>query len=96
MSISTYILVMSATKVFPRIRAVKAYTSSPVSDGDQGADCHDVDDEHWINGFPTPIANPMSGYPQYAAARKSWGINALGSLIVEVLTSLIFLGHQKL
>jgi L-rhamnonate dehydratase len=42
---------------------------------DQGADCHDVDDEHWINGHPTPIANPMSGHPQYAATRKSWGIN---------------------
>ena len=50
----------------------------------QGADCHDVEDEHWINGHPTPIANPMSGYSQYAGARKSWGINALGSLIVEV------------
>ncbi len=32
--------------------------------GDQGADCHDVADTHWINGHPTPIANPMSGYPQ--------------------------------
>ena len=44
----------------------------------QGADCHDVDDAHWINGnLPNkivpdlsdemyPIANPMSGYPEYA------------------------------
>lgn len=43
--------------------------------GDQGADCHDVDDGHWINGDPTPIAHPMSGYPLYAARRKDWGIN---------------------
>ena len=26
----------------------------------------------------------MSGYAQYAGARKSWGINALGGLVVEV------------
>ena len=37
-----------------------------------------------INGFPTPIANPMSGYPMYAGTRKTWGINALGTLVVEV------------
>lgn len=51
-----------------------------------GADCHDVDDQHWINGHPTPIANPMSAYPRYQQYRKSWGINALGSVIVEVET----------
>ena len=80
---------MSATKQFPRIKSVKAYTTALASDGDQGADCHDVNDEHWINGFPTPIANPMSAYTQYAASRKSWGINALGSLIVAVMISLL-------
>jgi len=79
----------AATKVFPLIKEVRAYcVDAPVKDvkqeNDQGADCHDVEDEHWINGFPTPIANPMSGYAQYAGARKSWGINALGSLVVEV------------
>ena len=47
---------------------------------DQGADCHDVQDEHWINGYPTPISNPMSSYKQYAGPRKSWGINALGNV----------------
>ena len=51
-----------------------------------GADCHDVDDHHWINGHPTPVANPMSSYPRYQQYRKSWGINALGSVIVEVET----------
>ena len=39
---------------------------------------------HRINGYPTPIANPMSGYPMYAGTRKTWGINALGTLVVEV------------
>lgn len=41
-------------------------------------------DEHWINGYPTPISNPMTPYPQYRAQRKLWGINALGSVVVEV------------
>ena len=49
-----------------------------------GADCHDVADEHWINGHPTPVSNPMSCYPRYQQYRKSWGINALGSVVVEV------------
>ena len=49
-----------------------------------GADCHDVVDEHWINGYPTPVATPMSKYPRYHDYRKSWGINALGGVVVEV------------
>ena len=64
--------------MFPRVKSVRAYTNVHEEEkkkGDQGADCHDVDDDHWINGYPTPIANPMSVHPQYAAARKSWGIN---------------------
>ena len=70
---------------FPRIKEVRAYVPGTNQSGeDQGADCHDVEHEHWINGFPTPIANPMSGYAQYQGTRKTWGINALGSLIVEV------------
>lgn len=70
---------------FPRIKAVRAYVPE-AKQGDQGADCHDVDDEHWINGCPIPVANPMSGYELYQSTRKSWGINALGSLVVEVET----------
>jgi L-rhamnonate dehydratase len=45
---------------------IRAYVvEASEGEEDQGADCHDVEDEHWINGYPTPIANPMSGYPQY-------------------------------
>ena len=71
----------------PRIAEVRAYCDPPkrANPSDQGADCHNVSDHHWINGYPTPIANPMSSYPQYRAARKSWGINALGSVVVEVV-----------
>ena len=72
-----------STRSFPRIRAVRAYVPEAVK-GDQGADCHDVDDSHWINGNPLPVANPMSGYELYQRYRKSWGINALGTLVVEV------------
>lgn len=71
------------TKIFPRIKCVRAYVSESKAE-DHGADCTDVEDTHWINGYPTPIANPMSGYEQYASTRKSWGINALGTLVVEV------------
>jgi L-rhamnonate dehydratase len=74
---------MASARMFPRVKEVRAYVSSPAQ-AQQGADCHDVQDKHWINGFPTPIANPMSCYPEYRAFRKSWGINALGSVIVEV------------
>eukprot|EP00039_Didymoeca_costata_P019278 m.336905 g.336905 ORF g.336905 m.336905 type:complete len:447 (-) comp17993_c0_seq1:82-1422(-) len=73
-----------ATKHFPRIKYLRAYVADKESLGEQGADCHDVEDDHWINGGMGPIANPMSGYETYAAKRTSWGINALGSVIAEV------------
>ena len=38
--------------------------------------------DHWI--IDTPIANPMSIYDAYKDSRVSWGINALGGVIVEV------------
>jgi len=72
------------TKVFPRIKYLRAYVITAAESGDQGADCHDVKKEHWINGGQGPIANPMSGYPQYAETRTSWGINALGTVVAEV------------
>ncbi|OWF43765.1 uncharacterized protein LOC110459260 [Mizuhopecten yessoensis] len=71
------------SRSFPRIKAVRAYVTE-AKEGDQGVDCHDVNDKHWINGFPTPMANPMSVYPQYTVLWKSWGINALGTMVAEV------------
>eukprot|EP00747_Dinoflagellata_sp_TGD_P166438 gnl/TRDRNA2_/TRDRNA2_189217_c0_seq1.p1 gnl/TRDRNA2_/TRDRNA2_189217_c0~~gnl/TRDRNA2_/TRDRNA2_189217_c0_seq1.p1 ORF type:complete len:470 (+),score=98.27 gnl/TRDRNA2_/TRDRNA2_189217_c0_seq1:86-1495(+) len=86
-------------RAFPKIKEVRAYVAEePAKNVDvQGADCHDVADLHWINGnLPLaadngtvhtemlPIANPMSGHPQYKQHRKSWGINALGSMVVEI------------
>lgn len=71
----------------PKVKEVRAYVQSTKCGGptDQGADCHDVEDEHWINGFPVPIATPMSHYGRYRrCGRKAWGINALGSVVAEV------------
>jgi L-rhamnonate dehydratase len=68
-----------AAAEFPRIAEVRAYvkTTSGSQDGD-------ADDEHWVNGYPSPIANPMSIYPQHEQLCKSWSINSLGSVVVEV------------
>ena len=82
-----------STRQFPRIKVVRAYVTEP--GGDQGADCHDVADEHWINGHPHPVANPMSGYELYQKYRKSWGINALGTMVVEVrISCLLFFSRD--
>jgi L-rhamnonate dehydratase len=47
-----------------------------------GADYHNQHQPHWINELP--VANPMSIYEEYKAKRTSWGINALGTVVVEV------------
>jgi L-rhamnonate dehydratase len=49
---------------------------------DQGADYHAKPDGHWINS--TTIATPMSKYPQYRATRRSFGIDVLGTVLVEL------------
>jgi L-rhamnonate dehydratase len=60
----------------PRIRQVRAYT---VHGG--GADYHDQAAGHWIDDH---IATPMARYPQYRDSRQSFGINVLGTLVVQV------------
>ena len=59
-----------------RIRQVRAYT---VRGG--GADYHDQSGGHWIDDH---IATPMAKYPEYRASRQSFGLNVLGTLVVEV------------
>ena len=61
-----------------KIVDVRAY----VNDDSSGADYHFQPRGHWI--IDTPIANPMSIYEEYKDSRVSWGINALGGVIVEV------------
>ena len=76
---------------FPKIKEVRAYTkdSQKAASVGQGGDCHDVPTGHWIDGSAPhmPIVNPMSGYELWEDIRASWGINALGSLVVEVETT---------
>jgi len=60
----------------PRIRHVRA---SVVHGG--GADYHDQAQGHWIDDH---ISTPMARYPEYRQSRQSFGINVLGSLVVEI------------
>ncbi|MBD8677001.1 L-rhamnonate dehydratase [Sphingomonas sp. CFBP 13720] len=60
----------------PKIKHVRAFT---VRGG--GADYHDQQGYHWIDDH---IATPMSRYPEYRQSRQSFGINVLGTLIVEI------------
>lgn len=46
-----------------------------------GADYHDQADGHWIDDH---IATPMSKYPEYRQSRRSFGIDVLGTLVVEI------------
>ncbi|MFD2796350.1 L-rhamnonate dehydratase [Promicromonospora vindobonensis] len=47
----------------------------------KGADYHDQGGKHWIDDH---IATPMSGYPEYRQSRQSFGINVLGTLVIEI------------
>ena len=46
-----------------------------------GADYHDQAQGHWIDDH---IATPMARYPEYRASRQSFGLNVLGTLVVEI------------
>lgn len=63
----------------PTIRHVRAFT---VRGG--GADYHDQDDGHWIDDH---ISTPLARYPEYRQSRRSFGINVLGTLVVEIEAS---------
>jgi L-rhamnonate dehydratase len=63
----------------PTIKAVRAYT---VRGG--GADYHDQEGYHWIDDH---IATPMARYEEYRQSRRSFGINVLGTLVIEVEAS---------
>lgn len=60
----------------PKIKHVRAFT---VRGG--GADYHDQGEGHWIDDH---VSTPMARYPEYRASRKSFGLNVLGTLVVEV------------
>jgi L-rhamnonate dehydratase len=65
------------------IKHIRAYVVRG-GEGGGGADYHDVGSGHWIDDH---IATPMARYPEYRASRQSFGLNVLGTLIVEVESS---------
>jgi len=62
-----------------KIRDLRTYI---LKSDDQGADYHARGGDHWIN--KTRIATPMSKYPEFSETRSSFGIDVLGTLLVEV------------
>ncbi|MDQ0467067.1 L-rhamnonate dehydratase [Labrys wisconsinensis] len=63
----------------PRIVDIRTYLVEGTGDG---GDYHRQKGGHWI--IDSLIANPMSGYQPYKASRLSWGIDVLGSILVEI------------
>ena len=59
-----------------KIRQVRAYIFRG-----GGGDYHDQPQGHWIDDH---IATPMAKYPAYRESRQSFGLNVLGTLVVEV------------
>jgi len=67
------------------IKEVRAYVIGTKQEEEKaggGADCHSQSAGHWI--IDTPIANPMSPYEVYKKSRASWGIGAMGTMVVQV------------
>ena len=63
----------------PTIRHVRAFTLRGA-----GADYHDQGEGHWIDDH---ISTPMAKYPEYRQSRQSFGLNVLGTLVVEIEAS---------
>ena len=63
----------------PTIRHVRAFT---VRGG--GADYHDQPAGHWIDDH---VSTPLARYPEYRQSRRSFGLDVLGTLVVEIEAS---------
>ena len=63
-----------------QIRDIRVHTVRPDAGG--GTYFKPGDAGHWL--VDSLIANPMSGHPLYRAKRSSWGIGALGTVVVEI------------
>ncbi|MGQ0567341.1 MAG: L-rhamnonate dehydratase [Gemmobacter sp.] len=66
----------AVTMDLPCIRHLRALT---LRGG--GGDYHDQPTGHWID---TRIATPMSRWPEYRETRRSFGLNILGTLVIEL------------
>ena len=62
------------------IKDVRVWTVSRESKG--GDYFNQGNEEHWL--VDSLISNPMSAYSSYKSKRTSWGINVLGSIVVEL------------
>lgn len=67
----------------PKIKSIRAFFmgGATAEKGHGGGDYHDQGTGHWIDDH---IATPMSKYKEYEQSRQSFGINVLGTLVVEV------------
>jgi L-rhamnonate dehydratase len=74
---------MMESKVLPKIKEIRAYFmgGATAEKGSGGADYHDQQEKHWIDD---KICTPMSKYKKYEQSRQSFGINVLGTLVVEI------------
>lgn len=67
----------------PKIKKLSAYSLGGAL-GDKssgGGDYHDQEKGHWIDNH---IATPMSKYKEFRQSRQSFGINVLGTLVIEI------------
>ena len=81
----TYIPLLPYVRAQIHLFAVRAFVfvdDNQEKESGGGADCHKQQEGHWI--VDSDIANPMSVYEQYRKSRTSWGIDAMGSVVVEV------------
>src|SRR3954463_7994523 len=76
---------MSTTKPPTFMKKIVDLRAKVQAGADQGADYHAKPDGHWINS--SVIATPMSRYPEYRQTRSSFGIDVLGTVLVEVEAS---------
>ena len=77
------LITMENIMTLPKIKQVRAWFTggATAEKGAGGGDYHDQGANHWIDDH---IATPMSKYRDYEQSRQSFGINVLGTLIVEV------------
>ncbi|KAG6291175.1 hypothetical protein E4U09_004066 [Claviceps aff. purpurea] len=72
----------SSVRDFPTIKAVRSFVVGGVG---SGGDYHNVQGGHWL--IDSDISTPCSRWEQYRKSRTSWGINVLGSILVEIEAS---------
>ncbi|KAI6768242.1 hypothetical protein HG530_006251 [Fusarium avenaceum] len=70
---------MTSVRDFPKIKAIRSFIIGGVG---SGGDYHNVKGGHWL--IDSDISTPASKWDQYKKSRTSWGINVLGSFLVEI------------